>query len=67
MRGMTDLMDFGNETMEEAVMKLADDREALLKGFPGAKNDVVGVPILRRDDILTVHAQTIASHKNGSQ
>ena len=53
--------------MEEDVMRLADDREALLKGFPGAKNDVVGVPILRRDDILTVHAQTIASHKNGSQ
>ena len=67
MRGMTALMDLGNGTMEEDVMRLADDREALLKGFPGAKNDVVGVPILRRDDILTVHAQTIASHKNGSQ
>ena len=64
---MTVLIDLGNGTMEEDVMRLADDREALLKGFPGAKNDVVGAPILRRDDILTVHAQTIASHKNGSQ
>jgi hypothetical protein len=53
---MTVLTDFGNGTMDEAVMRLADDREALLKGFAGAIKAVVGAPILRRDDILTVHA-----------